>query len=61
MTEETALNIRKEPSFTADIIGTLERGATIEIKGESGNWYIINCNGGKGYVSKDYVRVDISD
>lgn len=57
VTEETALNIRKEPSYEADIIGTLERGATIEITGESGNWYIIDYKGGKGYVSKDYVRI----
>ena len=58
VTEETALNIRKSPSFEGDIIGTLERGATIEITGESGNWYIIDFNGGKGYVSKDYIQVD---
>ena len=58
VTEETALNIRKGPSYDAEIIGTLDRGETITITAESGNWYFIEHNGIQGYVSRDYIRID---
>ena len=53
----SALNVRSGASTSNSIIGTLIRGSSVTITGESGNFYKINYNGQSAYVSKDYVQV----
>ena len=53
----SALNVRSGASTSNSIIGTLNRGSSVTITGESGNFYKINYNGQSAYVSKDYVQV----
>lgn len=55
-TEKDPLNVRKSPSANAEIIGKLEKGSTVTIYAESGDWYEIEYNGGVGYVSKKYIK-----
>ena len=52
----TNLNVRSNPILSSDVIGTLNEGQTIEIKGEKDNWYEINYNGRNAYVSKSYIK-----
>lgn len=53
----TSLNIRKGPSTTTAIIGTMNNGAIFTINSQSGDWYYINYKGVVGYVYKAYVKV----
>lgn len=53
------LNIRKQPSLDADIIGEHIINDVVNICGETDNgWYKVNyINLGYGYLSKDYIRI----
>ncbi len=53
----SVLNIRKSASTSSMVIGTLQKGATVEIVAQEGDWYKINYGSGTGYVHKDYVQV----
>lgn len=53
----TTLNIRQGAGSNYTVIGHLSNGESIDIVGESGNWYKISHNGTNGYVSKDYVEI----
>lgn len=55
-TEKDPLNVRKSPSTEAKIIGKIDKGSTVTIYSENGDWYEIEYNGGVGYVSKKYIR-----
>lgn len=35
----------------------LSNNTKVEIKGEHGEWYLVNINGVEGYVFKNYVKV----
>lgn len=52
-----ALNIRLNPSFTAQIIGTLTQGQYAQKLDQSsdGNWYKISINGTQGWCSSKYL------
>ena len=50
------LNIRTGP--WGEIIGAFNEGDQIEIKGESGDWYIIDYNGTEAYVFKEFIKVN---
>ena len=52
------LNVRKGPSISFDIIGTLNGGDKVKIIGESNGWYKIEYNGTYGYVSESYIELD---
>lgn len=54
-TQNTALNIRSEPSTSSTVIGQVPRGATVTILGQDGNWYLITYNNTRGYVSSQYI------
>lgn len=56
-TEKDPLNIRKEPSASSKIIGTVPKDSTVSITDESGDWYIIEYKGGIGYVAKEYILI----
>ena len=60
-TEKDPLNVRKSPSANAEIIGQIEKGSTVTVYSESGDWYEIEYNGGAGYVSKKYIKSNDSN
>jgi len=51
------LNIRNNPSTSAQIVGTAPNGATVTILRKVGDWYHIFYNGVYGYVFGRYIRV----
>lgn len=55
------LNVRKQPSTSATILGKLKNGTKVEILGKTGNWYIIpysSGTNGKGYIYASYVKLN---
>ena len=56
-----SLNVRKGPSISFDIIGTLSGGDKVKIIGESNGWYKIEYNGTYGYVSESYIELDYTE
>ena len=56
-TEKDPLNVRKQPSTDSKILGTVPKGSTITITGESGEWYTINFGNETGYVAKKYILI----
>lgn len=53
VTNSGSLNIRIMPDKNSTKVGSLKKGTTVDIIGESGNWYKIQ----NGYVSKDYISL----
>jgi cell wall-associated NlpC family hydrolase len=51
-----SVNIRTAPSTTASVIGKANSGDLLNVTGTSDDWYVINYNGTKAYVYKDYVN-----
>ena len=56
-TQNTALNIRSQPSVNSQVIGQAPRGAILTVLGTEGSWYLINYNGLQGYVSSNFVTI----
>ena len=56
-----SLNVRKGPSTSFDIIGTLGGGEKVKIVAKSNNWYKIEYNGTHGYVSASYIELDTTE
>ena len=56
-----SLNVRKGPSTSFDIIGTLNGGDKVNIVGKSNDWYKIEYNGVYGYVSGSYIELDATE
>ena len=54
----TTLNVRSGYGANYSKIGTLTNGTKVEIVENQNGWYKIKYNGGYGYVSGDYVKVD---
>ncbi|CEP46205.1 SH3 domain-containing protein [Paraclostridium sordellii] len=54
----TTLNVRSGYGANYSKIGTLTNGSKVEIVESQNGWYKIKYNGGYGYVSGDYVKVD---
>lgn len=58
-----SLNVRKQPSTSATILGKLKNGTKVQILGKTGNWYIIPYSSGvngKGYVYASYIKLNTS-
>ncbi|MGL5576235.1 MAG: SH3 domain-containing protein [Sarcina sp.] len=54
----TILNVREGASTSSKQISYLRNGATVEILGESGNWYKIKSDkSNNAYVSKSYIKL----
>lgn len=49
------LNIRRFPSITSQVIGTIPDGAAVTVYGKTGNWYVVGYNGIVGYASAEFV------
>lgn len=56
VTAKSGLNLRKSASTSAKIIKTIPHNGQVNIKSKSGNWYNVEHNGSKGYVSADYIQ-----
>lgn len=56
----TVLNVRKTPSTSATIVGTLKGGQSVTIVAKNGVWYKISSPI-VGYVHKDYIDVNGSN
>ncbi len=54
---EGNLNLRRYPSMQGAVIGSVPNGASVDILGKTGNWYVIRYNGQTGYASSDYIFV----
>lgn len=55
------LNFRENPSTNSDTLGVLSNGTKVNIISEQGDWYKIKYNNKEGYVSKQYVKKDVSN
>ena len=53
----SALNVRSGASTSSSIIGSLNRGAKVEIVSTSNGWHKIKYKNGYGYVHGDYVKI----
>jgi N-acetylmuramoyl-L-alanine amidase len=53
-----SLRFREGPGTSFPVIGALNKGDTVEILKEEGNWYQVNARYGKGWISKDYVKTE---
>jgi uncharacterized protein YgiM (DUF1202 family) len=51
------LNVRKTPSTSADIVGTLPAGEKVVILGESGEFYKIKNADGEAFCMKKYISI----
>lgn len=49
------LNIRKFPSISSAIIGSIPNNSTVIILGQTGGWYVINYGGTVGYSSSTFI------
>ena len=50
-----AVRIRKEANTESTVLDMAYEGDSIEIVGETGDWYKVNFNGNTGYASKEYI------
>ena len=53
----TTLNVRKNPSTSAAVVGKLGKGTRVEIFKEQNGWYYIKAGTTTGWVVKNYVAV----
>jgi len=53
----TTLHVRSGPATSYESLGTVSRGETYLVIGESQGWYQINRNGTTGWVSGDWVEL----
>jgi hypothetical protein len=51
------LNVRPDPSTDKPPVGSLDKGAKVEIIEKTGGWYRINSGNLNGYVSGDYITI----
>ncbi|UTR11815.1 peptidoglycan-binding protein [Evansella sp. LMS18] len=60
VTANSSLNVRSGPGTSHSAIGSLSRGATVEIRGtERNGWLSIDYNGRTGYVSGQYISLNV--
>ena len=52
------LNVRAGASKTSAKIGKLYNGNTVQVLADEGKWYQIVYQGGVGYISKDYAKMN---
>lgn len=50
-----SINVRKEPSTTAELVTTLTLNTEVKILGEDGDWYLVELNGEKVYIYKELL------
>ena len=53
-----AVNVRKEGSRKAEVLGTLSKDSKVSIVKELKKWYkVVTEHGIEGYIDKDYIEV----
>lgn len=56
-TSSSSLNVRRSGNTSSSVIGSLKKGASVNIVGKFGDWYKIQYNSSYGYVSSKYISV----
>ena len=56
----TYVRLRSGASLSSSILKVLDKGASMTVTGESGDWYKVSYNGTDGYVYKTYVTIGSS-
>ena len=54
------VNIRTAPGTDSAVAGSLGKGTSVSVIGETDNWFIVSVGGQTGYVSKGYLTYDSS-
>ncbi|AYD39900.1 CHAP domain-containing protein [Clostridium fermenticellae] len=54
------LNVRSSASTSSNVIGSLAKGASVNIVEKCGDWYKINYSSSYGYVSSKYINLGSS-
>lgn len=54
----SATRLREESNTDSNILTNIYKNDTVEILGESGDWYQVKYDGKTGYVKKEYVTLD---
>lgn len=49
------VNIRLAPGTDSDIIGSLSKGQSVTVTGETSGWFQVNIAGNTGYIRKDFL------
>ena len=57
ITESTPLNIRSYPSFDSEIIGSIPKGAEVNVVGQYEDWYTVNYGDILGYALASYIKI----
>lgn len=57
ITKDDDLNVRESPSTDSEKIGTVAKGQTVEITGETQDWYEIKYKNGHGFVYGEYIEL----
>lgn len=55
----SGVNIRAEATTSSNILGSVNTGDNLKVLGQVDNWYQVEYNGQKAYISKDYVSGDM--
>ncbi|MCD8509540.1 MAG: SH3 domain-containing protein [Bacillus sp. (in: Bacteria)] len=53
----SSLNVREQASTNSRIIGSLSRGARVELHEKQGSWYKVRVNNRWGFIHGDFVRI----
>lgn len=54
--DTASLRLRKSPSTSADIIGSIPKGTELELLTSTDDWYKVKYNGKTGYVMSKYIK-----
>lgn len=57
--DTTTLNVREEPSTDCSILALMPKGEELDVIEDLGDWAKVDLDDSEGYVSKDYVKVDV--
>jgi N-acetylmuramoyl-L-alanine amidase len=58
VTQGGRLNIRKKPDLHGEIIGQIPNGASVIIRGQNGDWYLVSYGGKEGYSYAPYIKLN---
>ncbi len=50
-----AVNVREQASTDSKIVTSVEQNTSVNVTGESGDWYKVEVNGTKGYIKKEFL------
>lgn len=57
--EGTGVNVRNAASTEADVVASVGQGDPVTVIGKCADWYQLSLNGGKAFVSKQFVKGDM--